>query len=170
MHLFLKKSQRILCISFWLRHIPFINMVKFLSLAQFPVDQISHPVVPCCVILLCYFNAFAYYVINRCISVYIYYFLRIIDFSLNTIGSYVIILCCYKGRFSFSKEFFRCIISMINVIKICSDYLIVFCVAIDFHCFIGIMVRVFANGPGNLGSIPGQVIAKTQKMVLSIIR
>ncbi len=27
-------------------------------------------------------------------------------------------------------------------------------------------VRVFANGPGDLGSIPGQVIPKTQKMVL----
>ena len=29
-----------------------------------------------------------------------------------------------------------------------------------------IMVRVFANGPGDLGSIPGRVIPKTQKMVL----
>ena len=27
-------------------------------------------------------------------------------------------------------------------------------------------VRVFANGPGDLGSIPGRVIPKTQKMVL----
>ena len=31
---------------------------------------------------------------------------------------------------------------------------------------IGIMVRVFANGPGDLGSIPGRVVPKTQKMVL----
>ena len=31
---------------------------------------------------------------------------------------------------------------------------------------IGIMVRVFANGPGDLGSIPGPVIPKTLKMVL----
>ena len=38
-------------------------------------------------------------------------------------------------------------------------------------------VRVFANGPGDLGSIPGRVIPKTQKIVrdasllkLSIIR
>ena len=31
---------------------------------------------------------------------------------------------------------------------------------------IGLAVRVFANGPGNLGSIPGRVIPKTQKMVL----
>ena len=28
------------------------------------------------------------------------------------------------------------------------------------------MVRVFANGPGDLGSLPGRVIPKTQKMVL----
>ena len=31
---------------------------------------------------------------------------------------------------------------------------------------IGMMVRVFANGPKDLGSIPGRVIPKTQKMVL----
>ena len=31
---------------------------------------------------------------------------------------------------------------------------------------IGIMVRVFANGPGDLGSIQCQVIPKTQKIVL----
>ena len=30
----------------------------------------------------------------------------------------------------------------------------------------GQAVRVFANGPGDRGSIPGQVIPKTQKMVL----
>ena len=28
------------------------------------------------------------------------------------------------------------------------------------------MVGVFANGPGDLGSIPGRVMPKTQKMVL----
>ena len=28
------------------------------------------------------------------------------------------------------------------------------------------MSRVFPNGPGDLGSIPGRVIPKTQKMVL----
>ena len=31
---------------------------------------------------------------------------------------------------------------------------------------IGLAIRVFANGPGDLGSIPGRVIPKTQKMVL----
>ena len=36
------------------------------------------------------------------------------------------------------------------------------------HCIpdIGMMVRVFTNGPGELVSIPGWVIPKTQKMVL----
>ena len=28
------------------------------------------------------------------------------------------------------------------------------------------MVRAFANGPGDLGSIPSRVLPKTQKMVL----
>ena len=31
---------------------------------------------------------------------------------------------------------------------------------------IGLAVRVFANSPGDLGSIPGRVIPKTQNMVL----
>ena len=31
---------------------------------------------------------------------------------------------------------------------------------------VGLMSRVFANGPGDLDSIPGRVIPKTQKMVL----
>ena len=34
------------------------------------------------------------------------------------------------------------------------------------NIFIGIMVRVFTNGMGDLGSSPGRVILKTQKMVL----
>ena len=43
---------------------------------------------------------------------------------------------------------------------------------------IGMMVRVFANGQGDLGSVPGRVIPKTQKkwylippcLTLSIVR
>ena len=37
-----------------------------------------------------------------------------------------------------------------------------------FTCdrLIGLVSRVFANGPGALSSIPGRVIPKTQKMVL----
>ena len=36
----------------------------------------------------------------------------------------------------------------------------------NFLLDIGLAVRVFANGPGDLSSIPGRVIPKTQKMVL----
>ena len=32
----------------------------------------------------------------------------------------------------------------------------------------GLVVRVFVNGPGDLGSIPGRVIPKTLKMVFDI--
>ena len=35
-----------------------------------------------------------------------------------------------------------------------------------FMLIFGLAVRVFANGPGDLGSISGRVIPKTQKMVL----
>ena len=31
---------------------------------------------------------------------------------------------------------------------------------------VGIIVRAFTNGPGDLGTIPGRVIPKSQKMVL----
>ena len=35
-----------------------------------------------------------------------------------------------------------------------------------FNQLIGLMGRVFANGPGDRDSIPGQVIPKTLKMIL----
>ena len=35
-----------------------------------------------------------------------------------------------------------------------------------FDWAIGLMRKVFANGPGDRDSIPGRVIPKTQKMVL----
>ena len=38
--------------------------------------------------------------------------------------------------------------------------------SIKFQQYIGTMVRVLGNGPGDLGSIPGRVIPKTQKMIL----
>ena len=49
-------------------HISFGYMVKFESLVQFPVDHLSHPVMPSLVLHLCWFAGFAY-VINRFISV-----------------------------------------------------------------------------------------------------
>ena len=36
----------------------------------------------------------------------------------------------------------------------------------EYYTDIGLAVRVFANGPGDLSSIPRRVIPKTQKMVL----
>ena len=41
-----------------------------------------------------------------------------------------------------------------------------FCAISDLLPDICTMVRVFANGPGDLGSIPGRVIPKTSKIVL----
>ena len=42
-----------------------------------------------------------------------------------------------------------------------------FSIATILRCKGGaLMVRVFTNGPEDMGSIPGRVIAKTQKMVL----
>ena len=35
----------------------------------------------------------------------------------------------------------------------------------ELYSYIGLMGRVFANGSGDLGSIPGRVIPKTLKMV-----
>ena len=37
---------------------------------------------------------------------------------------------------------------------------------IVYSVYIGLVGRVFANGPGDQGSIPGRVIPKTLKMVL----
>ena len=36
----------------------------------------------------------------------------------------------------------------------------------NFYWLIGLVGRVFTNGPGDLGSIPGRVILKTLKIVL----
>ena len=42
-----------------------------------------------------------------------------------------------------------------------------FLYSLIYFIFINQMSRVFANGPGDRGSIPGRVILKTQKMVLN---
>ena len=49
-------------------HIPFVNMARFLSLAQFPMDHLSHPVMSTFVFFLCQFAVSAH-VINCIISV-----------------------------------------------------------------------------------------------------
>ena len=47
-----------------------------------------------------------------------------------------------------------------------SFFYFLFLTMYSLNWLIDLMVRVFANGPGNLGSIPGHVIPKTLKMVL----
>ena len=47
----------------WVVHIPFVGMVKFKFLAQFPVDHLAYPVVSSLVLLLCQFVAFDYYLL-----------------------------------------------------------------------------------------------------------
>ena len=47
-----------------------------------------------------------------------------------------------------------------DIINTMNYYLLLLC-----YQAIGLMSRVFANGPGDQGSIPGQVIPKTQNMV-----
>ena len=42
----------------------------------------------------------------------------------------------------------------------------IFYIRVTYPVAIVLMGRVFANGPGDQGSIPGRVILKTQKMVL----
>ena len=51
---------------FWVVHIPFVRMVKFQFLAQFPVDHLAHPIGSS---LQCQFAAFAYHVIERFVSI-----------------------------------------------------------------------------------------------------
>ena len=50
------------------------------------------------------------------------------------------------------------------------SYFVVYCLKSELILFynrvVGLAVSVFTNGPGDLGSIPGRVIPKTQKMVL----
>ena len=60
---------------------------------------------------------------------------------------------------SMNKTFFKSYI-------IPSLELILHNIALNYSMLIGLVGRVFANGPGDLGSIPGRVIPKNFKMVL----
>ena len=57
---------------------------------------------------------------------------------------------------------------LLDVIMLYNDHK----VGVQFYWYSSIKIflvgRVLANGPGDLGSIPGRVIQKTQKMVLDI--
>ena len=55
--------------GFWFVHIPFVSMAKFLSLTQFPMDHLSHLVMPTLVFLLCQFDLTTYH--------YYYYYMKV---------------------------------------------------------------------------------------------
>ena len=63
-----------------------------------------------------------------------------------------------------------CVYVRVNMyISICTHICVYAYVFIKRYMYvpaISLMSRVFANGPGDRGSIPGRVIPKTQKMVL----
>ena len=101
----------------------------------------SHPVYEC---------VYIYFV---CISVHGYIFCAYICLSVCMCE------CVYLSMYLRICMYFEC-----RCVYLCIYayvYLCAFCVYV-------IMVRVFVNGLGDWGSIPGQVIPKTQKMVLDI--
>ena len=53
---------------YWVVHIAFVRMIKCKFLPHL-VDHLADPVMSCLILLLCYFAAFAYYVIDGFISV-----------------------------------------------------------------------------------------------------
>ena len=71
--LYLKISENlmhfILQEGFWFVHIPFYSMIKFQFLIQFPVDHLPCPFVSSLILSLHEFATFAYYVINRFLSI-----------------------------------------------------------------------------------------------------
>ena len=53
-----------------------------------------------------------------------------------------------------------------EVVKVTDKFLPFYFINLSYkYRAIGLMSRVFANGPGDRGSIPGRVIPKTQKLV-----
>ena len=65
-----KKFVRLIFLDgFCVVHLLFVRMGKFKLLAQFPVDHLAYPVVSSLILSLHKFTAFAYYVIDRFVSV-----------------------------------------------------------------------------------------------------
>ena len=83
-------------------HIPFVCMVKFQFLAHLPVDHLADPIMSSLIFLLRLF------VIDGFISVTALFtftvLLRLIYSRFDMIGSYGVVLCCYKERFCFSLK------------------------------------------------------------------
>ena len=92
-------------------HVAFCSMIKFLFLAYFLVNHLSHPVVSSAIFLLCKFSTFAYYMIYGFLSITtkstFAILLRIIDFRFNIIAFLQIltILWSIRPRFYFWYPF-----------------------------------------------------------------
>ena len=76
-------------------------------------------------------------------------------------------------RITIIVPIFKSIITTIITITVVAAAAVIFSVAvfsnyiyIYIYWLIGLVGRVFANGPGDWGSIPGRVIPKTLKIVL----
>ena len=67
---------------------------------------------------------------------------------------------------------YNCKLFVLNMVILCNIWLLrisiitIIIIYISTNRLIGLVGRVFANGPVDLGSIPGRVIPKTLKMVL----
>ena len=132
------------------------SIVKFQSLAQFPIDLFSHPVMPTFVFLLCQFAAFTF-VIN-CFSLsphnlYLQFYCVLSIFSLiyRVFHNYWYKIAASKRtwlRKDNHKRETECLV-----------------VSAQNHAT-GLMSRMFDKGPGDRGSNPCRVIPKTQKWYL----
>ena len=84
----------ILQLRFWVVHIPFVCMVRFQFLAQFPVDLFAHPVMS---------NLLIMWLMLSSLSPHNLHLLFCCVLSiLALIWLVVIVLCCYQEKFSFS--------------------------------------------------------------------
>ena len=76
------------------------------------------------------------------------------------------------GKFVKKSEYFQFCVLHVSSVNFFYEYTIgtlqpcIHKYTIYIYRDIGPAVRVFANGPGDLGSIPGRVIPKTLKMLL----
>ena len=74
----------------------------------------------------------------------------------------IIVTFIFYSFFQFSSTFFQFYSVLSRDSKVDNSANFLFCCCL-FLCYIGLAVRVFANGPGDLGSIPARVIPQTQK-------
>ena len=86
----------------------------------------------------------------------------------NDCLTFLLLKCVYKitNQEKNYKHYHLLQKNCINIYKRWTYFWIAIYSFFFFNRDIGPAVRVFANGPGDLGSIPGRVIPKTLKMVL----